>query len=563
MDVQKNRNTIGKSKCILTTLLIALAILRFPWKASMAAADESAPYIDLFTQKAPFDGRGINQPSDMFGPQEKVVLYALVLLDDAPVNGTLVTYQVYGPDNSSKDLEFFQTAETNSSGIAQTEFTLTVANQTAAFGTWTAAASIQFGGQAYTDTLTFKVDYVIKILSVRTLDENLTDTENFGIFGYVGFEIALENNAMVKKNVTLAVTVFDELGVPVNSSQIHGMIIPPNRRIQYIYGNMLIPNLAVPGNATITVVALDEDLVAYGPTVSKGFIIQPVNPIFPNFVDAFVYVEASPTKVETGETVKLNLVVTNQGTVTLNELSVTLRVNGSFLDSHLIGSLSSYQSQAYEFDWNTSGLSEGTYVITAEVPVFPHEADLSDNTYSCQVEVIAKKPTILHDIQVTYANCSKNEANQGEILSIIVAVRNNGNLTESTNVSVYYDDVLIEKRLVPELLPATPQVLTFDWNTARVPNGTYEIIARVDPVEGETNLANNVFYDGLVHITLPPPPLPAHLSALLAVSFLALAISASTILFFFLLIMLDYLRRRRRKKRPSGYYVLIAHEGTR
>jgi hypothetical protein len=522
--------------------------------------NEPGVFIDLFTQKAPFDGRGINQSSDMFGPEELVILYALVLINGTPSNGTLVTYHVYGPVNASKNIEFFQAALTNSSGIAQTEFRLAVENETDAFGTWTAMASIQVGGKVYSDTLTFNVNYVIKIISVKTLNENLTSTEDFGIGGYVGFEIVLVNNAMVEKNITLAVTVFDELDVPVNSSQIHGMIIPPDARIQYIFGNLFIPKSAVPGNATITVVALDENSVAYGPAFSTGFILQPFAPIYPNFVDACVYVEASMIEVEAGETVSISLIVTNQGTLTLEAFNATLAVNDSLLATYFISSLSSYESEVFEFDWNTSGFAAGIYVLTGTIPIFPNEADITHNTYSTQIEVLAPKPTLLHDVVVIYVNCSKSIATQGEVLSIFVVVTNNGNLTESSNVSTYYDDVLIEKRPVAKLLPATPQVLTFEWNTTGVPVGTYEIVGRIDPVLGQTNLTNTVYYDGQVQIVAvkPPPVLPKFV--VLVFLLLGFGILAGAILFFFLLITADFLRRRRRKKRPS-HYVVVAHVG--
>jgi hypothetical protein len=563
VELQRKIKTVDEWRRMAIAFLIALAILSFPLTAFGSSTSEPSVFIDLFTQKAPFDGRGINQSSDMFGPDEKVILYALVLINGVPSNGTLVTYDVLGPNNASKDIEFLQTALTNSSGISQTEFTLAVENETAAFGTWTATASVQVEGKVYSDTLTFDVDYVIKIVSLRTLAENLTSVVDFGIGGYVGFEIALLNNAMVEENVTLAVTVFDELGVPVNSSQIPSMIIPPNKRIQYIYGNVFIPKFAVPGNATITVVALENDLVAYGPAFSAHFTLEPVlvTPIFPGFVDASVYVKASPLEVEAGETVDISLFVTNHGTLTLEQCNATLTVNGSLLATYFIGSLSSYESRVYEFNWNTSELVEGTYVLTGDVPIFPNEADLSDNTYSTQVEVLAVEPTLVHDLAITYVNCSKSVAYQGENLSIFAVVINDGNLTESSNVSVYYDDVLIEKRFVAELLPATPQVLTFEWNTASVPVGTYEIIGRIDPVEGETNLANNVYYDGSVQILAAKtqPVLPK--SAFLVFSLLGLGIFASTTLFFFLLIIPNFLMKRRRKKRPSCY-VLIAHIGT-
>lgn len=177
---------------------------------------------------------------------------------------------------------------------------------------------------------------------------------------------------------------------------------------------------------------------------------------------------------------------------------------------------------------------------------------------SATLEIIST-PLVVHDIAVTFAKCSKNEAFQGETLSITVGIRNNGNLTESTNASVYYDDVLIEKRPVTELPPATEQIIVFEWNTANVPNGTYQIVARADPVKGETNLANNVYYDGYVQIKLPSPSPPKLPVVLLA--FFVFAVVTGILALLFLLFMLDYLRRRRKKKHAESSFTIIAYHG--
>jgi hypothetical protein len=556
----KNRKATGIPKLLAMILLMTVTISTILCVRHAFATDESNIFIDLFTQKAPFDGRGINQPSDMFGPQEKVILYALVLFDTIPANGTLVTFDVRGPSNSSIDIEFYQAAKTNSSGIAQTEFVLAVANQTEVFGMWTAKASVQVGGKTYGDTLPFLVNYVVKLISIRTLDQNLTDRRYFGQSGYVGFEVTLENDAMVKKNATLATTVFDELGVAVSSSQIHNLIIPPNGRIQYVYGAQPISTFnvtAVPGNATITAVALDYDNIAYSPMISGSFVISTSGPVFPSFTDGFVYVEAFPLTVQPGETVRIYLDVTNQGTLNLTDFNVSLKRNDSLLKLYFVGSLSSYQSLAFQYDWNTSGFPDGTYIIKAEIPIFPHEADLTDNTYSTTVEITTKKPVVLHDLEVTYVACSKSEVYQGETVNITVVVRNNGNVTESTHVGVYYDRSPIEKKAVSGLLPATEQATTFEWNTTNVPVGTYRIVAAADVVEGEANTANNVYYDGQVEIKLKPVPPIISIATLVSTLF-ALVLLAATA-FLFLLLMLDYLRRRRKKK-PITQFKLVGHK---
>jgi subtilase family serine protease len=462
--------------------------------------------IDVFTQKAPYDGKGPNQPSDMFGPQETVILCALVLVDTVPASGKLVTFEIVGPAHVPTDIKFYQTAETNASGIAETSFSLQVINQTDVFGTWSVIATVEVDGNIHTDTLTFQVNWIIELISVRTLDENLSERTYFGIGGYVGIEISLRNNAKFKKDALIGITIFDELNVPISSLQIKNFTVPPNGKIWYIFNKLFLPKFGVPGHATVNVVALDANNAAYCPKVSATFIMTLYDPISPDFVDAAVYLDFIPAQVEPGETVPITVIARNEGTVTLSDFTVFLYINGVLLNSQFINSLDSYNSQTFETDWNTNGLPEGNYAITASIQPFPNEADLSDNNYTSTVELRTTRPTyFVHDLQVVSVTCSKYDVYQGEIVNIEVALRNNGNATESTNVEAYYDAFLIQEKSVTNLAPATQQVLVFQWNTMNVPERIYLISAIANPVEGETNLADNTYHDGNVRIRAPLP----------------------------------------------------------
>jgi hypothetical protein len=461
--------------------------------------------IDLFTQKAPYDGKGPNQSSDMFGPQETVVLYALVLVNGAPANGKLVAFEINGPLNILEDIKFYQSAETNASGTAETYFSLAVINETSAFGTWTVIGKVEVDGKIYSDMLTFQVGWIVELISIRTLDGNLSNRKYFGIGGYVGMEIALRNNAMAKKTARVGIAIFDELGVAINSFEIDNFIVPPGR-IQYVYNSLFIPKYAVPGNATITVVALSDYGVPYCPGILANFWITIYNPISPNFIDAsVVYVDISPTKAQPGENIAITILVRNEGTVTLSNFYVSVHANTSLVDSRFINYLDPYASQIFYITWDTKGLSEGNYIVTVDVPIFPNEADLSDNIYTSLVELRTIKPTFIHDIQVVNVTCSKNEVYQGETVTITATVRNNGNATESTNVSTYYNSFLIQEKGILGLAPAAEQTLIFEWNTTSVPERLYRISAIASPVEGEINTADNTYYDGLVKIKLRLP----------------------------------------------------------
>jgi len=461
--------------------------------------------VDLFTQKAPFDGKGANQSSDLFGPQEQVELYFQVLEDNLPLNEILVTYKIDGPLNRPSELEFYQTAQTNSSGIALTTFSLASINQTDSFGTWVVSARIEVGGVIYSDNLSFQVGWLVELISVRTLDGNLSAKDIFSNGGFIGFEVILRNNAMTRKTAILRISVFDELHIVANASTIdNDLIIPPNKKNQYIFGKLYIPKSAVPGNATITVAATDENMVPYCPQISKSFFITTQNPIFPEFVDAFVYAECAPTKAQPGQEVTITVWVRNEGTTVLKNIQVQTYADSSLLDARTIASLDSYQSQKFSITWNTQGLAPKNYNITSQIQTFPDEADLTDNSFSCNVKLETAGPEIVHDIQVKNVTCSKNEVTAGEIVEIYVVVKNVGNATESSEVSVFYDESLIQRISFSELEPGGEVSLTFHWNTTDVLEGTYGITAVAEPVLGEVNTRDNTYVDGKVKVKGPP-----------------------------------------------------------
>ena len=516
--------------------------------------------IDVFTQKAPFDGKGSNESSDMFGPQETVVLYAMVLVGNVPASGKLVTFEISGPTDMPHYTIFYLEAETNASGVAGTMFTLQIINQTDVFGTWTVIASVDVKGTTYSDLLTFKVGWIIELISIRTLNENVSDTEFFGKRGYVGVEIALRNNAWVEKNASIEVTILDIGQVPIDVVKIGNFTVPPNAKTWYIYTRLYIGSFALPGNATVIAVALNDNGTAYCPEISKTFSITIQNPIYPDFVDSSIYLGFLPKSVTPGQLLTIPVVARNEGTITLSNLNASLYVNSSLLDSELVDSLGSYACRAFYVAWNTTGLRDGNYTITANVQTFPNEADLSDNSYTTSVELKTPVscPTFIHDIQVANVTCSKHEVYQGETVDIEVTVRNTGDFTESTSVGAYYNSTLIQEENATKLAPATERILLFRWDTTNTPEGIYLISATANAVEGQTDLEHLTYYDGSVTI-ISRAPTPAFVPLYwgeLLIAFIGMAILTGLVV---LILLIYHLKKRKRKVARAPRYVIVVH----
>lgn len=93
------------------------------------------------------------------------------------------------------------------------------------------------------------------------------------------------------------------------------------------------------------------------------------------------------------------------------------------------------------------------------------------------------------------------EAYEGQIVNIDVVVKNEGNYTETFNVTAYYDDNIIETKTVTDLAPLAETTITFSWDTIGLaPDVNYTIKAEASVIPGETNITDNVLIDGTVRI---------------------------------------------------------------
>ncbi|MEM2518353.1 MAG: CARDB domain-containing protein [Candidatus Bathyarchaeia archaeon] len=337
--------------------------------------------IDLFTQRAPFNGKGLNMPSDAFSPGDVVILYALVECDRYPQRNLMVTFYVRGPDNSS----FSRTALTNASGIASINFTIPhkCPHENEIFGKWFSMASVLMNNNIFQDTLTFKVDWIVKLVSVKTIDNNLIQRDTFGITGDVGFEVALQNIAMTCKNVTLGIVVQDEVNHFVSSLEIVNLEIPPNEKTVFIYCKLNIPKETCVGKAKVLVSAFtalpSQNGVPYCPSISNEFFVAISEPLKLEFHDvAVVEVIPSATSVKIGDPVYIDVKVRNEGTE-LEKFNVSVEVDGQIVGTSYVLDLAPYSSKTLTFTFDTSSVNAGTYIITANIPKLPNEADVSDN----------------------------------------------------------------------------------------------------------------------------------------------------------------------------------------
>jgi len=118
---------------------------------------------------------------------------------------------------------------------------------------------------------------------------------------------------------------------------------------------------------------------------------------------------------------------------------------------------------------------------------------------------------IIHDVAVISVTPSPTTVKQGELVNITVVVENQGTVTESFTVTVYYN------RTHPDWRVATPKTvhnleaganksLTFVWNTTDVSVANHAIWAEASTVPGETDTTDNTLKsEDTVTVEKAPP----------------------------------------------------------
>jgi len=108
--------------------------------------------------------------------------------------------------------------------------------------------------------------------------------------------------------------------------------------------------------------------------------------------------------------------------------------------------------------------------------------------------------TGVHDVRISSVNLNVTEAQVGQKIGIGVEINNVGEFGESINVTTYYDDEIIESKLV-WLGKWMGCLQSFVWDTAGISPGNYTIKAVASPVPNEMNIDDNTFVDGTVELT--------------------------------------------------------------
>ena len=217
-------------------------------------ANYTGPYyqlVDVYTQKEPYSGKGPNQSSDAFAPQEEVQLYAYVSYHGDPVANMLVAFEVNDPTGET---HLYRTNSTDENGIATTSFRIPT---TPTFGEWAVYATVDIAETTVNDILTFKVGWIIEVTQIKTVNYDGNPKTSFTKGEHVHFNVTIRNIAFTSKEATITIVVYDECGVPIGHVTLQNWLIPPGTTQIFII-DLQIPKWAYVGVAAIYVNAYTD-----------------------------------------------------------------------------------------------------------------------------------------------------------------------------------------------------------------------------------------------------------------------------------------------------------------
>ncbi len=361
-------------------LLVVLFALGIQSVKPVTVRAESGRVIDLFTQKAPFDGRGMNQSSDAFEPQELVILYGNVTYNDYPVANKLVSFLVSGPQNPIQNITYASSNSTDQNGTAQVSFRIPWPSENPeviVFGKWFAIATVDIAEQAVVDTLAFQVGWLIRITNITTLNDQLKPQTRFLRQETIVFNLTMENIAMTAKSGTITVGVQDATSHPIMHIQSDNLVFHPG--ITYLPISSQIPITATIGQASILAAAYtappENGGVLYSPAISSAFDIITRDV-------AVTSVRPSNTIVTSGESLNITVTVKNKGNET-ESFNVATYFDNMLVGKKFVAGLEPQTETSLLFDWNTSGIPTGNYVIRAVADKVEGEIEIDayDNTF--------------------------------------------------------------------------------------------------------------------------------------------------------------------------------------
>jgi PKD repeat protein len=205
------------------------------------------------------------------------------------------------------------------------------------------------------------------------------------------------------------------------------------------------------------------------------------------------------TKTAIVEVPKFPSIITVSASILTVPTSLNTTISGFISPVRANAAVTINYTRAQETTWTTlanvttNEKGQYSYVWTpTETGVCRIKAFWQGDTNTLGAESSLLNVTVtVQDTAITEVVLSKIKVTTGESLTIDVTAVNKGTATETFNVTVYYNNTLLETKTVSELAAGGDKTMSFDWDTQGVAEGVYMIKAVAESLPGETRNADN------------------------------------------------------------------------
>jgi hypothetical protein len=265
--------------------------------------------------------------------------------------------------------------------------------------------------------------------------------------------------------------------------------------VQFLWDTTGVPV----GNYTITGTASLVPYETYFNTTNNIYVDSIVQVIAAIHDVAITNITTSTDWAYQGWPVSVQVTASNLGNVS-EAFNVTAYYDNNTIDMIPIANLPSKFTTVLTFNWNTTGLAEKNYTISAFASYVQFEYNTTNN-YLADGQVLIL--TQIRDIAVTNATLSRTWAYQGMLVNITVTAKNVGDVSEPFNLMAFYGTNLLGNVSISGLAPGATISQTFTLNTSLgVKLYRNFTISGQEVAQYDYNTSNNVFIDGNLTVRL-------------------------------------------------------------
>ncbi|UCE95830.1 MAG: hypothetical protein JSV51_09040 [Candidatus Bathyarchaeota archaeon] len=201
----------------------------------------------------------------------------------------------------------------------------------------------------------------------------------------------------------------------------------------------------------------------------------------------------SNTNPEPSERVLIYATIRNIGDLDAHNITVWF-----YVDDLQLGAPHHISFIPVDGNWNISAewiaVDVGSHVVKVLIDT-PLESD-KNNNMATRALIVS-----IHDLSIIDVQVSKTIVGQGQFMNVTITVKNLGNTTETFDISLFANDVIMATNEF-SIEAGLTELVELAWNTTILEKGNYTIKAYIPQVPSEVNLSNNILVDGWVFVTI-------------------------------------------------------------